>query len=64
MKQVTLEELERITGLPRYAVVVAVGLTAKKIQKEVLSHSPTYEVPVERAIQDIAERKVTVTLRI
>jgi len=49
---------------PRYAVVVAVGLTAKKIQKEVLSHSPTYEVPVERAIQDIAERKVTVTLRI
>jgi len=64
MKQVTLEELERITGLPRYAVVVGVGLTAKKIQKEVLSHSPTYEVPVERAIQDIAERKVTVTLRI
>jgi U3 small nucleolar RNA-associated protein 14 len=45
-------------------VVVAVGLTAKKIQKEVLSHSTTYEVPVERAIQDIAERKVTVTLRI
>jgi len=51
MKQVTLEELERITGLPRYAVVVAVGLTAKKIQKEVLSHSPTYEVPVERAFK-------------
>jgi len=34
MKQVTLEELERITGLPRYAVVVAVGLTAKKYRKK------------------------------
>uniref|UniRef100_B5Y9P5 Uncharacterized protein n=1 Tax=Coprothermobacter proteolyticus (strain ATCC 35245 / DSM 5265 / OCM 4 / BT) TaxID=309798 RepID=B5Y9P5_COPPD len=45
-------------------MVVAVGLTAKKIQKEILSQSPTYEVPVERAIRDIAERKVTVALRI
>ncbi|WP_018963445.1 hypothetical protein [Coprothermobacter platensis] len=64
MKPVTLEELERITGLPRYAVVVAVGLTAKKMQKEILAQTGIYQVPVEKAVEDIAERKVSVSLRI
>jgi hypothetical protein len=64
MKPVTLEELERITGLPRYAVVVAVGLTAKKIQKEILSQTGTYQPPVEKAIHDITEGRVSISLRI
>jgi Zn-dependent membrane protease YugP len=45
-------------------VVVAVGLTAKKMQKEILAQTGIYQVPVEKAVEDIAERKVSVSLRI
>ncbi|NPV89004.1 hypothetical protein HPY42_05835 [Coprothermobacteraceae bacterium] len=63
MKQVTLEELERITGLPRYAVVEALGLVARKLQREVLSQISEYVKPLDKAVEEVAKNKVLIRMK-
>lgn len=67
-KQISIDDLMRITKLPRYAVVKGVGLRAYAISLEDASSdwlaiATPYVKPVERAITEIYEGKTIIKLQ-
>jgi len=67
-RQISIDDLMKITKLPRYAVVKAVGLRAYTISLEDansdwLAINAPYVKPVERAIKEIYEGKTVIKLQ-
>ena len=66
-RQISIDDLMRITKLPRYAVVKGVGLRAytialERAHSELLAAQTPYIKPVEQAITEIYEGKVEIEL--
>jgi len=67
-RQISIDDLMRITKLPRYAVVKGVGLRAYAISLENansdwLAITTPYVKPVEKAIREIYEGKTVIKLQ-
>ena len=67
-RQISIDDLMKITKLPRYAVVKGIGLRAYTISLEDansdwLAITSPYVKPVERAIKEIYEKKTIIKLQ-